>query len=139
MLSLIRRLLSGPCQQASVSPAPLELEMSSSVAAKTTPTPLETIPAESAPMAAPEPPRHGHKPYACFWCPHPEECTCPCAVCLRCRQARAGIVCVACHSDEDVIDRLCAYCRASEEDEWDEEDEWAEEEPDWSEEEACDK
>lgn len=54
---------------------------------------------EEAPASAPAE-AHGHQEHACYHCPSPSNCDCPCATCIRCRRMRAGTACVACGSYE---------------------------------------
>jgi hypothetical protein len=62
------------------------------------------------PVAAPYT-GHGHGERACFWCPEPASCDCPCETCIRCRLRHAGAACAACGSVEGVVERECANCR----------------------------
>lgn len=55
---------------------------------------------------------HGHAAQPCTWCPRPEICDCPCALCIRSRLAAAGCtdICIGCGSKESVTDGECARC-----------------------------
>lgn len=72
-----------------------------------------------APVAEPEPAAdvHGHGEHACYWCPKPAGCDCPCDTCIRCRHMHAGTACAACGSMEGVVERECADCRSGREEE----------------------
>ncbi len=73
---------------------------------------------------------HGHGEHACYWCPSPASCDCPCETCIRCRHMHAGTACAACGSREGlltqsssrpagtaegVVERECADCRSGRE------------------------
>jgi hypothetical protein len=58
---------------------------------------------------------HGHQEHACYHCPSPANCDCPCDVCIRRRRMVAGTACAACGSMEGVVDHECERCRAGRE------------------------
>lgn len=55
---------------------------------------------------------HGHTAHPCTWCPRPEICDCPCALCIRSRLAAAGCTdtCIGCGSKVSVTDGECPRC-----------------------------
>lgn len=79
------------------------------------------VEAASAPEPAPAA-DHGHQDHACYHCPTPANCDCPCETCIRCRRMAAGTACCACGSTEGLPPRSeacaaaeCATCRESRE------------------------
>lgn len=78
--------------------------------------------AEITAAAVSKEPPHGHQEHACYHCPSPASCDCPCETCIRCRRMAAGTACVACGSCEGLPEEHeagtpveCESCRDAEE------------------------
>ena len=86
------------------------------------PNPARWRARRKAEVAVSEEPPHGHQEHACYHCPSPSNCDCPCETCIRCRRMAAGTACVACGSCEGLPEEHetgapveCATCREAQE------------------------